>query len=121
MKRSTGMVMIGLLVLALVLAMSLYTVDQRRAAIKFQLGEVVAVQTDPGLYFLVPVLQNVRLYDTRIQTLEARDPKRFLTMENRNVLVDSFVKWRVVDVRQYYRSVQGDALKAEARISQTVN
>jgi membrane protease subunit HflC len=70
---------------------------------------------------MVPVLQNVRLFDTRIQTLEARDPERFLTSENRNVLVDSFVKWRVVDVREYYRSVQGDALKAEARISQTVN
>jgi len=69
----------------------------------------------------VPVLQNVRLYDTRIQTLEARDPERFLTSENRNVLVDSFVKWRVVDVKQYYVSVRGDSLQAEARISQTVN
>jgi membrane protease subunit HflC len=115
------MLIIGIVVLAFVLAMSVYTIDQRKAAIKFQLGEVVAVQTDPGLYFLVPVMQNVRLYDTRIQTLEARDPERFLTSENRNVLVDSFVKWRVVDVRQYYVSVRGDSLQAEARISQTVN
>jgi regulator of protease activity HflC (stomatin/prohibitin superfamily) len=75
----------------------------------------------PGLYFLVPLLQNVRLFDTRIQTLEARDPERFLTAENRNVLVDSFVKWRVVDVRQYYVSVRGDPILAESRISQTVN
>jgi membrane protease subunit HflC len=121
MKRSTGMVLIGLMVLALVLAMSLYTVDQRKAAIKFQLGEVVAVQTDPGLYFLVPVFQNVRLYDTRIQTLDARDAERFLTSENKNVLVDSFVKWRITDVRQYFVSVRGDPVAAEARISQTVN
>jgi len=121
MRRSSGMVMIGLLLLALVLAMSLYTVDQRKAAIKFQLGEVVAVQTDPGLYFLVPVLQNVRLYDTRIQTLDARDAERFLTSENKNVLVDSFVKWRIIDVRQYFVSVRGDPIAAEARISQTVN
>src|SRR5687767_15330998 len=121
MKRSTGMVMIGLLILALVLTMSLYTVDQRKAAIKFQLGEVVAVQTDPGLYFLVPIFQNVRLYDTRIQTLDARDAERFLTAENKNVLVDSFVKWRVIDVRQYYVSVRGDPVAAEARINQTVN
>src|SRR6187399_3248876 len=118
MKRSTGMVMIGLLVLALVLAMSLYTVDQRKAAIKFQLGEVVAVQTEPGLYFLVPVVQNVRVYDTRIQTLDARDAERFLTSENKNVLVDSFVKWKVIDVRQFYVSVRGDPIAAEARISQ---
>ena len=121
MRRSTGMVTIGLLVLALVMAMSLYTVDQRKAAIKFQLGEVVAVQTQPGLYFLVPVLQNVRLYDTRIQTLDARDPERFLTSENKNVKVDSFVKWRIVDVRQFFVAVRGDSVAAEARISQTVN
>jgi len=63
----------------------------------------------------------VRLYDTRIQTLEARDPERFLTKENRNVLVDSFVKWRVNDVKQYYVTVHGDAFTAEARMSQTVN
>nr|WP_171165946.1 protease modulator HflC [Usitatibacter palustris] len=101
--------------------MSLYTVDQRKAAIKFQLGEVVAVQTEPGLYFQVPILQNVRMYDTRIQTLDTRDAERFLTSENKNVLVDSFVKWRVIDVRQYYVSVRGDSVQAEARISQTVN
>ena len=121
MRRSTGMVTIGLLVLALVMAMSLYTVDQRKAAIKFQLGEVVAVQTQPGLYFLVPVLQNVRLYDTRIQTLDARDHERFLTSENNNLKVDSFLKWRIVDVRQFFVSVRGDPVAAEARISQTVN
>jgi membrane protease subunit HflC len=121
MKRGTGMMMIGLMVVILVLAMSLYTVDQRKAAIKFQLGEVVAVQTEPGLYFLVPVFQNVRLYDTRIQTLDARDAERFLTSENKNVLVDSFVKWRIIDVRQYFVSVRGDPVAAEARISQTVN
>jgi membrane protease subunit HflC len=121
MKRSTAMVVMGIVVLVLVLAMSLYTVDQRKAAIKFQLGEVVSVITDPGLYFMVPVLQNVRMYDTRIQTLDARDAERFLTSENKNVLVDSFVKWRVIDVRQFYVSVRGDPIAAEARISQTVN
>jgi len=121
MKRGTGMIVIGLMVVILVLAMSLYTVDQRKAAIKFQLGEVVAVQTEPGLYFLVPVFQNVRLYDTRIQTLDSREAERFLTSENKNVLVDSFVKWRIIDVRQYFVSVRGDPVAAEARISQTVN
>jgi len=124
MKRATAYVLIAAVVIALIVAMSVYTIDQRKAAIKFQLGEVKAIQTDPGLYFLVPLLQNVRLFDTRIQTLEARDPERFLTAENRNVLVDSFVKWRIVDVRQFYVSVaqRGDAIRAaESRISQTVN
>ena len=78
MKRATAFVFVGLIILALVIAMSVYTVDQRKSAIKFQLGEVVAVQTQPGLYFLMPILQNVRLYDTRIQTLEAREPGQHL-------------------------------------------
>jgi len=121
MRPAAVAVFVGILLVLLLLAMSVYTVDQRQAAIKFQLGEVIDVQTKPGLYFQVPLLQNVRRYDMRIQTMEARDPERFLTSENRNVLVDSFVKWRVVDVRQYYVSVRGDSLAAEARISQTVN
>jgi len=121
MKRATIVVFVVALVALVVLSMSVYTVDQRKAAIKFQLGEVIDVQTKPGLYFMVPFVQNVRLYDTRIQTMEPRDPERFLTSENRNVLVDSFVKWKVIDVRQYYVSVRGDPLQAEARIAQTVN
>jgi membrane protease subunit HflC len=121
MRRTGAGMIIGIVVALLILAMSAYTIDQRRAAVKFQLGEVIAVQTEPGLYFLVPLLQNVRLFDTRIQTLESRDPERFLTSENRNVLVDSFVKWRVVDVRLYYISVRGDPIAAESRIAQTVN
>jgi membrane protease subunit HflC len=121
MKKSAAAFLVAAVVALLVLSMSVYTVDQRKAAIKFQLGEVVSMQTQPGLYFMVPVLQNVRLYDTRIQTYDSKDAERFLTSENKNVLVDSFVKWRVIDVRQYYVSVRGDPVAAEARISQTVN
>ncbi|MBX3672853.1 MAG: protease modulator HflC [Burkholderiales bacterium] len=121
MRKSAAATLMVAVVALLVLSMSVYTVDQRKAAIKFQLGEVVSMQTDPGLYFMVPILQNVRLYDTRIQTLDTKDAERFLTSENKNVLVDSFVKWRVIDVRQYYVSVRGDSLAAEARIMQTVN
>lgn len=121
MNRSAAAVLVTAVIALLVLSMSVYTVDQRKAAIKFQLGEVVSMHTDPGLYFMVPLLQNVRLYDTRIQTYDSKDAERFLTSENKNVLVDSFVKWRVIDVRQYYVSVRGDSTAAEARISQTVN
>ena len=121
MNRSAAVAVVAAVLALLVVSTSVYTVDQRKAAIKFQLGEVIAIQTDPGLYFLVPVLQNVRLYDTRIQTFDSREAERFLTSENKNVLVDSFVKWRVTDVKQYYVSVRGDPVAAEARISQTVN
>ncbi len=121
MKKSAAAFLMVAVVALLILSMSVYTVDQRKAAIKFQLGEVVSMETQPGLYFMVPILQNVRLYDTRIQTYDSKDAERFLTSENKNVLVDSFVKWRVIDVRQYYVSVRGDPVAAEARISQTVN
>jgi membrane protease subunit HflC len=121
MKRAYAFVIVALVVIGLIFMMSVYTVDQRKAAIKFQLGEIVATQTQPGLYFLVPIVQNVRLYDMRIQTLDTRDAERYLTKENKNVLVDSFVKWRIIDVGDYFRSVRGDAIAAEARINQTVN
>ena len=121
MKRATAVVVILLVVAALLASMSMYTVDQRKAAIKFQLGEIVATQTQPGLYFLVPLMQNYKLYDMRIQTMDSRDAERFLTAENKNVLVDSFVKWRISDLPRYFRSVRGDASAAESRISQTVN
>jgi membrane protease subunit HflC len=121
MRRASAMVLIAIVVVGVLLAMSVYTIDQRRAAIKFQLGEVVRVETQPGLYFKIPFVQDVKLYDTRIQTLDSRDAERFLTSENKNVLVDSFVKWRVIDVKQYYVSVRGDSLLAESRIAQTIN
>jgi len=121
MRRATVTVLIVIVLIGVLLAMSVYTIDQRRAAIKFQLGEVVDVQTKPGLYFKIPFVQDVKLYDTRIQTLDSRDAERFLTSENKNVLVDSFVKWRVIDVKQYYVSVRGDPLLAESRIAQTIN
>ena len=121
MSRAAAATLVAVVVALLGLSMSVYTVDQRKAAIKFQLGEVVSMHTEPGLYFMVPLLQNVRLYDTRIQTLDAKDAERFLTSENKNVLGDSLVKSRVIHVRQYYVSVRGDPVAAEARISQTVN
>jgi membrane protease subunit HflC len=102
-------------------SMSLYTIDERQNALVFQLGEVVAVHKTPGLYFKVPVLQNVRFFDTRILTLDSAEPERFITSEKKNVLVDSFVKWRIADVKQYYISVGGDELRARTRLMQTIN
>lgn len=121
MNKSLGPVLIGLVVLLVVLSGSLYTVDQRQNAIVFELGKVVSVKKAPGLYFKIPMFQNVRYFDTRILTLDAADPERFITSEKKNVLVDSFIKWRVVDARQYYVSVGGDETRAQIRLNQTVN
>lgn len=121
MMRNLGNVLAAVLGLLILLALSLYTVEQRQGAVVFQLGEVVSVKTEPGLYFKVPLVQNVRLFDTRILTIDAEEPDRFITSEKKNVLVDSFIKWRIVDVKQYYVSVGGDELRAQKRLLQTVN
>jgi membrane protease subunit HflC len=63
----------------------------------------------------------VRYFDTRIQTIDAADPERFITSEKKSVLVDSYIKWRVIDARQYYVSVGGDVTRAQIRLNQTVN
>ena len=119
--KALGPVVGGLIVLALLASGTLFTVDQRQNAIVFQLGEVKDVVTTPGLHFKLPLLQNVRYFDMRILTYDDAEPLRFLTSGNRPVLVDSFVKWRIMDVKQYYVSVQGDEFRAATRIRQTIS
>jgi membrane protease subunit HflC len=98
---------------------TMYTVDQRQNAMVFQFGELKDVITKPGLYFKLPLLQNVRYIDTRILTLDDPDPQSFITSENKPVLVDTFVKWRISNAREFYLAV-GDERGAASRISQTV-
>ncbi|WP_435626326.1 protease modulator HflC [Candidatus Ferrigenium straubiae] len=121
MNKNMGNVLIGAVAALVLLGMSVFVVDQRQDAIVFQLGEAVSIKTEPGLYFKVPLMQNVRYFDSRILTLDTVEPERFITAEKKNVLVDSFVKWRIVDVKQYYVSVGGDEVRARTRLLQTVN
>lgn len=121
MRTSIGVVLGGLVV-ALIAAMSmLFVVDQRAAAIVFQLGEAKKIVTAPGLHFQLPLIQNVRYYDMRLLTLDTPETERFITKEKKNLLVDSFVMWRIGDVRQYYVSVRGEQSAAQTRLAQTVN
>ncbi|MDA1118291.1 MAG: protease modulator HflC [Proteobacteria bacterium] len=119
--KAVGPVIALLIVVAIVISGTLFTVDQRQNAIVFQLGEVKEVITKPGMYFKWPMLQNVRHFDMRILSFDDAEPLRFLTQGNRPLLVDSFVKWKIDDVRQYYVSVQGDEFRASTRIRQTVS
>jgi membrane protease subunit HflC len=121
MKTNVANVLVGAALALILLSLSLFIVDQRQTVIVFQLGEMVSVKTAPGLYFKVPLLQNVRYFDSRILTLDTAEPERFITAEKKNVLVDSFVKWRIVDVKQFYISVGGDEMRANTRLMQTVN
>jgi modulator of FtsH protease HflC len=107
----------------LLLSLSAFTVDQRQRAIVFQLGEVKDIVEEPGLHFKWPLIQNVRHFDTRILTWDDPESQSFITAENKPVLVDAFVKWRIVDVKKYYVavvSVGGDETAAARRINQTV-
>lgn len=120
-KKHLGTIL-TLLVAAIALSsLSMYTVNQWQQAIVRQLGEIVAIKHDAGLYFKIPLLQDVRLFDTRVRTLDTPESERFITSEKKNVLVDYFVKWRIVDAKQYYVSVAGDEAQAQTRLSQTIN
>ncbi|MBU0593404.1 MAG: protease modulator HflC [Pseudomonadota bacterium] len=121
MKKHLSGLLTGLLALLVLSSLTVFTVDQRQQAIVFQLGEIISVKNQPGLYFKIPLLQNVRYFDTRLRTVDTVEPERFLTSEKKNVLVDSFVKWRIIDVKQHYVSVGGDEARAETRLMQTVN
>ncbi len=94
-----------------------YTVGQKERGILFRLGEIVEADLKPGLHLKFPFINNVRKFDSRILTMNAR-PESFLTVEKKNVTVDFFVKWRISDVGQYYRSTRGDERNAQNRLSQ---
>ena len=121
MNKYTGNILVGGVALLVLFSLSMFVVDQRQTAIVFQLGEVVGEKTAPGLYFKIPLLQNVRYFESRILTMDSEEPERFITAEKKNVMVDSFVKWRIADVKQYYISVGGDEDRARTRLMQTVN
>jgi membrane protease subunit HflC len=121
MKLSVGSVLIALIAVLVIAALSMYVVDQRQNALVFRLGEVIDVKKTPGLYFKVPLLDNVRYFDVRILTIDTPEAERFLTSEKKNVLVDLYVKWRITDVRQYYVSVRGEEGAAATRLQQTIN
>jgi len=114
-------ILVSIIVLLILLSLSTFTVDQREFALVFRLGEIVSVKKDPGLYFKTPIVENVRFFDKRILTYESDQPERFITSEKKNVLVDSYIKWRIMDPAKYYVSVNGDERQAERRITQTVN
>jgi membrane protease subunit HflC len=119
--KNIGNIAVAVIAGLILLSLSLFTVDQRQAALVFQLGEIISVKREPGLYLKVPLLQNVRYFDIRILTLDATTPERFITSEKKNVLVDYFVKWRIIDVERFYVSFNGDEARAVNRLAQTVN
>lgn len=99
---------------------SAYFVDEREKAIVFKFGEIVESDVKPGLHWKIPFVNNVQYFDARVQTMDA-DPELYLTREKKNLVVDSFVKWKVGDVHQYYTRLKGRKANARSRLSQRVN
>jgi modulator of FtsH protease HflC len=119
--RQIPRILVVIILLLVVLSLSTFTVDQREHALVFRLGEIVSVKQEPGLYLKAPLVDNVKFFDKRILTYDSSNPDRFITSEKKNVLVDSYIKWRIVDPAKYYVSVNGDERQAERRLNQTVN
>jgi modulator of FtsH protease HflC len=119
--KNPASIAVAIVAVVLILSLSLFTVDQRQAGLVFQLGEVVSVKKEPGLYLKLPFIQNIRYFETRIMTMDPSEPERFITSEKKNVLVDYYVKWRIRDIEKYYVSFNGDERRAENRLAQTVN
>ncbi|MEC9329004.1 MAG: protease modulator HflC [Pseudomonadota bacterium] len=117
-KSMLGIVII--VILGVLGSSAVYVVDEREKAIVFQFGEIVSSSEKAGLYFKLPVINNVSFFDARIQTMDA-DPQLFLTKEKKNLVVDSFVKWRVRDARDFYTKLGGLAANARNRLAQRVN
>jgi len=106
-------------IVVFVLGSSLYTVNETQTAIKLRLGEIVKVEKEPGLKFKMPFVNNVVKFDDRIQTLDA-PAERFLTGEKKNVIVDSYVKWRITDAEQFYKSTGGNIARTNNRLAQII-
>ena len=110
-------ILVVAVVVAILLSSSLYTVKETQVALKLRLGEIVAIEGEPGLKFKTPFVNNVVFFDKRIQTLDSA-AESFLTVEKKNVVVDSFVKWRIVDTQKFYISTGGVMAQANFILAQ---
>jgi len=102
---------------AILLSSSLYTVKETQVALKLRLGEIVSIESEPGLKFKTPFVNNVVWFDKRIQTLDSA-AESFLTVQKKNVVVDSYVKWRIVDTQKFYISTGGVMAQANFILAQ---
>jgi len=109
-----------LVIVATVGSSAVYYVDEREKAIVFQFGEIVRSNDEPGFHFKTPLINNVKYFDSRVQTMDS-DPELYLTQAKKNLVVDSFVKWRITDAANYYTRLGGLASNARNRLAQRVN
>lgn len=111
--------LIGAAILIVLISQSIFVVDQREKALKLQLGEIRRSDYQAGLHFKIPIIQDVLKFDARVQNLDS-DPELYLTSEKKQVFVDSFVKWKISDVAQYYTSTGGSVTTANQRLQAVI-
>ena len=119
MKTSKILIPLGVIGALLIYA-SAFIVKQWEVALKLRLGEIVDADYEPGLHWLVPIYNNVRTFDGRIQTMDSQ-PERFLTAEQKDVIVDYYAKWRIANVAQFFRSTGGDDGKTSRLLQERIN
>lgn len=117
--NATRMIVPAVVILLIIGFLSIFTVTETQRAILFRLGEIRRSDFRPGLHFKIPVINNVRKFDARVLTLDA-EPQRFLTLEKKDVIVDSFVKWRIEDVAHFYKATGGDERRAGLLLYQKI-
>ena len=120
MSQYKNLLPAALAALALLIYASTFVVNEWESAIKLRLGEIVGSDYSPGLHFKVPVLNDVKKFDRRIQTLDTA-PQRFLTIEKKDVIVDSYAKWRIANPAQYYRATGGNVGRTSRLLSERIN
>jgi membrane protease subunit HflC len=116
MNKRLNLFILAGLIIALILN-SLYVIDEKQDGIVFQFGEVINSNIPTGLNFKLPIIQNVKKYDSRIQTLD-EEPNRILTIESKYLIVDSFVKYRITNVRTFYDATNGSFINLNNLLGQ---
>jgi membrane protease subunit HflC len=112
----------GLLLALMLLASTLFVVDQRQVAVVYALGEIKEVIQEPGLKWkLPPPFQNVVFLDRRIQTMDSPETRPIFTAEKKSLVIDWLVKWRITDPRQFIRNNGSDMKSLETRLSPIVH
>jgi membrane protease subunit HflC len=124
MMQKSVVIVVVLLALVIVAMSTVFFVDEREKAIVFKFGEIVRYSDGEnlaaGMHFKTPIIEDVKFYDARVQTMDA-EPELYLTAEKKNLVVDSYVKWRIKDVYKYFVTVGGDRIRATNRLREVVN
>jgi membrane protease subunit HflC len=115
MRLSSNALLSVVAIIALAAYGSVFTVGERDLAIKFRFSEIVASDYEPGLHWKLPYVNSYELYPKRLQTI-INPQEQFLTKEKKNLYVDFFVKWRIIDVAEYYKATSGDSSIAAQRL-----